>query len=98
MPAYLVALRKVTDAEKMKRHIAKIVPMLESYGARYLTGTEGHHVLSGLFHPDRVVIVEFPDMLTLRKWYDSPAYRPLDELRKECGEEILLAVEGKAAK
>lgn len=97
MPAYLVALRQVSDTEKMKQYIARIVPMLEAHGARYLTGTQGHHVLSGSFHPDRAVLIEFPDMATLRRWFDSPEYRPLDELRKECGEEILIAIDGKAA-
>jgi uncharacterized protein (DUF1330 family) len=98
MPAYLVALRQVTDRDKMKQYIAKVVPMLESLGARYLTGTERHQVLSGSFRPDRAVVIEFPDMASLRQWYDSPEYRPLDELRKECGKEILIAIEGKTLK
>lgn len=95
MPAYLVALRKVSDPDRMKQYIAKVVPILESLGARYLTGTEGHQVLSGAFHPDRAVLIEFPDMAAIRRWYDSPQYRPLNELRQECGEEILIAIEGK---
>ena len=94
MPAYLLALRKVTDLEKMKQYISQIVPMLERHGARYLTGTEGHRVLSGTFHPDRAVLIEFPDMQAIEEWYRSPEYQPLDALRKACGEEILIAIDG----
>ena len=95
MPAYLIALRKVTDEQKMKEYISKIVPMLERLGARYLTGTQGHQVLSDGYNPDRAVLIEFPDMATLKTWYESPEYHPLDELRKACGEEILIAIDGK---
>jgi len=95
MPAYLIASREVTDEQKMKEYVGRIVPMLERLGARYLTGTQGHQVLSGSFHPDRAVLIEFPDMATLKRWYESPEYRPLDDLRKACGEEILIAIDGK---
>jgi uncharacterized protein (DUF1330 family) len=98
MPAYLIAMRKVTDQDKMKEYISQIVPMLERYGARYLTGTTSHQVLSGSFHPDRAVVIEFPDMQTIQKWYRSPEYQPLDALRKACGEEILIAIDGNAGK
>jgi uncharacterized protein (DUF1330 family) len=98
MPAYLLALRKVTDPEKMKQYISRIVPMLEKRNARYLTGTEGHHVLSGGFHPDRAVLIEFPDMQAIEAWYRSPEYQPLDALRKACGEEILIAIDGVGSK
>ena len=94
MPAYLIALRKVTDKDKMKDYIGRIVPMLEKRGARYLTGTESHRVLSGSFHPDRAVLIEFPDMQAIEDWYRSPEYQPLDALRKACGEEILIAIDG----
>ena len=98
MPAYLIALRRVTDAEKMKEYVSRIVPMLERRGARYLTGTESHRVLSGTFHPDRAVLIEFPDMQAIEEWYRSVEYQPLDALRKACGEEILIAIDGVGTK
>jgi uncharacterized protein (DUF1330 family) len=98
MPAYLIALRQVTDQQRMMEYIREIVPMLEKRGARYLTGTEGHRVLSGGFHPDRAVVIEFPDMQAIEAWYRSPEYQPLDALRKACGEEILIAIDGVGSK
>ena len=37
--------------------------------------------------PERVVVIEFPDMAAINAWYASPEYQPLIELRKSCQSE-----------
>ena len=46
--------------------------------------------------PERVVIIEFPDMDSLNAWYNSPEYQPLIVLRKESTSDMdmLITLEG----
>jgi antibiotic biosynthesis monooxygenase (ABM) superfamily enzyme len=52
----------------------------------------------GRWKPERVVIIEFPDMDALNAWYTAPEYQPLIKLRKECTSEMDMpvALEGAA--
>jgi hypothetical protein len=38
--------------------------------------------------PERVVIIEFPDMDALNTWYNAPEYQPLIALRKRCTSDL----------
>jgi len=47
--------------------------------------------------PDRVVIIEFPDMSALNAWYNSAEYQPLIALRQsavDMDKETLITLEG----
>jgi len=37
----------------------------------------------GHWKPERVAVIEFPDMNSLNTWYNSSEYQPLKALRKE---------------
>lgn len=97
MPAYLIAEHIITDQRKFDEYRAKAAPMMAKYGARYLT-KGGSHVLpeGGHWKPERVVIIEFPDMKSLNAWYNSAEYQPLIALRKECTSDLdmLFTLEG----
>jgi uncharacterized protein (DUF1330 family) len=41
-----------------------VVPITERFGGRYLTRVEAHEVLEGNWRPNRVVVIEFPDIAT----------------------------------
>jgi len=97
MPAYLIAEHILTDAAKFEEYRTKVGPMMAKHGGRYLTKGATHRLPEGgHWTPDRVVIIEFPDMNSLYAWYNSPEYRPLIELRKSCtsDQDMLLVLEG----
>jgi uncharacterized protein (DUF1330 family) len=51
--------------------------MMAKHGARYLTKGSTHKLPEGgHWKPERVVIIEFPDMDALNTWYNSPEYEP----------------------
>ena len=97
MSAYLIAEHVITDAAKFDEYRAKAAPIIAKYGGRYLT-KGGSHALpeGGHWSPERVVIIEFPDMQALQRWYAAPEYRPLIALRKACTSELdmLITLEG----
>ncbi len=94
MPAYLIAEHRIHDATRFEAYRSAVAPMIARYGGRYLTKPGSHAVLDGEWQPTRVVIVEFPDMATLRRWYDSPEYAPLIELRRSSATDVLIALDG----
>ena len=69
----------------------------EEYGGRYLTKGGSHKLpRGGHWKPERVVIIEFPDMDALNAWYTAPEYQPLIKLRKESTSDLdmLITLEG----
>jgi uncharacterized protein (DUF1330 family) len=92
--AYWIGEHRVTDPAKFAEYLRQVVPMIEHHGGRYLTRVGSHEVLEGHWHPDRVVIIEFPDKATLMAWYRSPEYQPLIAMRQAAAEDMLIAVEG----
>ena len=97
MSAYLIAEHIVTDAAKFEEYRTKVGPMIAEHGGRYLTKGGSHKMPEGgHWKPERVVIIEFPDMSALNAWYNSAEYQPLIALRKQCTSELdmLITLEG----
>jgi uncharacterized protein (DUF1330 family) len=85
MPAYVVGLHQITDPARFEEYRTKIGPMVARYGGRHLTRGENLRMPEGgYWAPERVVVIEFPNMAAIDAWYASPEYRPLIELRKTC--------------
>lgn len=88
MPAYVVGLHQITNPSRFEEYKTKIGPMVARYGGRYLTRGENLRMPEGgHWTPERVVVIEFPDMAAINAWYASPEYQPLIELRKACQSE-----------
>ena len=97
MAAYLIAEHIITDAAKFDEYRTKVAPMMAKHGGRYLTKAGSHKLPEGgHWAPQRVVIIEFPDMESLDAWYKSPEYQPLIALRKACTSDLdmLIMLEG----
>jgi uncharacterized protein (DUF1330 family) len=97
MPAYLIAEHIITDEAKFREYRTKVEPMMAKHGGCYLTTGAAHKLPEGgHWKPERVVIIEFPDMNSLDAWYNSPEYQPLITLRKSCtsDQDMLFVLEG----
>lgn len=89
MPAYLVVEHNITDAAKFEEYRTKVGPLIARFGGRYLTkGSTHRQPEGGHWKPERMVVIEFPDMQALDAWYRSPEYQPLISLRKECTSDL----------
>jgi uncharacterized protein (DUF1330 family) len=94
MPAYYIGEHKITNPAVFEEYLAKVMPMIERFGGRYLTKRGSHEVLEGDWHPNRVVIVEFPDKASIRSWYEAPEYQPLIALRQSAATDVMIMLEG----
>jgi len=94
MPAYYIGEHKITDPAVFEEYLRQVVPMIERHGGRYLTRAGSHVLLEGDWRPNRVVIIEFPDMAAITAWYRSAEYQPLIALRQSAASDVMIAVEG----
>lgn len=96
MPAYLIADIEVTDPAGYEAYRKRVPAVLAAHGGRFLARGGSITALEGSWSPERLVIIEFPDMTALKSWYESPQYRPLIELRNRHARSKLIAIEGSA--
>lgn len=97
MPAYLIVEHVITDAAKFEEYRTRVAPMMAKHGGKYLTKAGTHKMPEGgHWAPQRVAIIEFPDMQSLNAWYKSSEYQPLIDLRKTCTSDLdmLITIEG----
>ena len=97
MPAYLIVEHQITDAAKFEEYRVKAGPIIARHGGRYITKGDSHRIIekdNAVWQPERVVLIEFPDMAALDAWYNDPDYQPLIALRRASARDMLVKVEG----
>jgi len=95
MVAYWIGEHAITDPAKFDNYLRQAIPIIERFGGRYLTRVGAHEVLDGNWRPNRVVIIEFPDIAAARGLYSSAEYQPLIALRRSAATDVIIAVEVK---
>ena len=94
MAAYLIADVDVLDQEAYAAYGAQAPSTLEAYGGRFLVRGGASETLEGDWQPHRTVVLEFQDMDTLKRWYDSEAYAAIKGIRLRAASASVMAVEG----
>jgi len=94
MAAYFLVEIETVDAEEMAEYRAKVPPVVEACGGRFLVRGGSSETLEGDWHPKRLVVLEFPDLATAKAFYDSEAYEPLKQMRLRAGNSKMVLVEG----
>jgi uncharacterized protein (DUF1330 family) len=93
-PAYLVVDAKSSDPERMAEYRKLSTAAVEKFGARFLVRGGAFSVLEGGWQPQRVVVIEFPDMDKARAFYDSPEYVAARKAREGVSNFDMILVEG----
>jgi len=94
MAAYVIVDLDVKDANAFESYRREVPAVIEKYGGRYLVRGGACEVVEGDWTPKRVVVLEFPTMAALQRWYHSEDYRPLRAQRLACTAANIIAVEG----
>ena len=96
VPAYVVVETRVTDPQRATRYRPLSAASVERHGGRFLARGGAIAVFEGTWHPDRLVVIEFPSVEKAREWYESEDYRAAREIRSGAGEWRIVVVEGVA--
>jgi uncharacterized protein (DUF1330 family) len=95
MTAYVISEVEVLDEADAARYRELASRSITRHGGRYLVRGAQPQVPEGVW-PDRarLVIVEFPSMEQLRRWYASADYAEALAVRRTALDRRLLVVEG----
>jgi uncharacterized protein (DUF1330 family) len=94
MTAYALAhLRRAPVHADVLEYLERIQATLVPFGGRFIVHGGTVEVLEGNW-PGDVVIIEFPDLIKARSWYDSSVYQELKPLRTRHLAGEVIVVEG----
>lgn len=96
MTAYVIADIEVTDPAAYAEYGKQVPATVQKYGGRFAVRGGRLEALEGGWAPKRAVVLEFPSYEQALKWYRSPEYAPLIEMRKKASKGRLFLVEGAA--
>jgi uncharacterized protein (DUF1330 family) len=94
MPAYLISDVTVRDPAALETYRTRAAASIQAFGGRYLVRGGEISVLEGQRHPSTLVIVEFPDTETAKRWYASREYAAALEVRDLALVRSLILVDG----
>lgn len=94
MAAYIIVHVDVHDPDRYEIYKAMAPPSIRQYGGRYLTRGGAIEVLEGDLTPQRLVILEFPDMERARAFWNSLEYAEAKALRMATTTSHMVLLEG----
>jgi len=94
MAAFVIGEIDVTDQATYDDYRKQVLATVQKYGGRFVVRGGPIEALEGGWNPKRIVVLEFPSMDAVRKWYRSAEYAPLITLRQKASRGRLIAVEG----
>ena len=94
MLAYLIADIEVTDPVGYDEYKKRVPAVIAAHGGRYLARGGASEVLEGTWWPKRSAIIEFPNLASMKAFWESPEYQPLREIRERSAKSNLVVIEG----
>lgn len=94
MPAYVIADVQVTDPAGYEPYRPLAAASIARFGGRFVVRGGRADLLEGSPEPKRVVVIEFPDADTARRWYHSDEYQQALKIRQANSTGRLILVEG----
>lgn len=94
MAAYVVVNVDVNDPVRYEAYKSMVPPTIAAYGGKFLVRGAPLHEMEGTWPRKRLVIVEFPDVESAKRWWASPEYAEAKALRQAHSSAELVIVEG----
>jgi uncharacterized protein (DUF1330 family) len=94
MPAYVIADVQVTDPAGYEPYRPLAGASIARFGGRFVVRGGKADLLEGSPAPERIVVIEFPDADTARRWYYSDEYQQALKIRQANSTGRLILVEG----
>jgi uncharacterized protein (DUF1330 family) len=95
MPAYFIALnRRVHDRQKLDEYWKAAPATFEGFGRKVLASYTPLTPLEMKGPLEGAVVIEFPDVATAKRWYESPAYQKAIQIRDGAADVELFIIDG----
>ena len=94
MKAYLVLDLTIHDLPRFMEYIERIPELIKKHGGRYIVQGTQPSVVEGDWHPERLVIIEFPSKGSAEYFLQDPEAKALFAIRHQTTISKLVLVEG----
>lgn len=95
MAAYLIAdIGNIHDTAIYDEYRKHTPGVIQQYGGKFVVRGGRTESLEGGWNPGRVVVIEFADVASARRFYDSPEYQKILPLRLKASNGRAILVEG----
>ena len=97
MAAYMIVEVETTDEALMAEYRKHTPGLVAKFGGKFVVRGGKTRALEGGWKPARVVVLEFPSYEAAEKFYDSPEYKPVLDMRLKAGKAKAIIVDGHAS-
>ncbi len=95
MAAYFVVdVKEITDPQTYAEYRKGVDATLARYGGKFLVRGGAYETIEGDWQPHRFVMAEFDDEEHFKRWYNSPEYSELREMRFRASTARAIVVRG----
>ena len=94
MPAYMIVRVNISDMDQYRQYMQLTPPIVEKYGGRFIVRGAEKHILEGPDVPERIVVVQYPDVESALAFYNSPEYQAAIQVRADAAEASFVVMEG----
>ncbi len=84
----------IRDREQYARYVEAVPPIIKKYGGEYFVRGDAIQPMFGDWHPERIVLIQFPDMQSLRRCFESKEYLSIAPFRERSTNSKAIVVEG----
>jgi uncharacterized protein (DUF1330 family) len=91
---YLLIEVEILDPETYAEYMDRVPATVDQYGGRYLVRGGSVVPLTGDWHPQRIILLEFPSAEQMQRWNSSPEYLELAPIRTRSTRTRAIALQG----
>ncbi len=95
MTCYFTALINIHNPDRYKQYLEGYDEIFYKYNGKVLAVDEKPGLLEGSWPSKRTVIIEFPDEVELRRWYESEEYQFIASHRKAASTSSIAIIHGR---
>ena len=94
MPVYVIIEITVIDEAMYTEYVDRVYDVIIHHGGRYLVRGGSSQTLSGNWHPERLVVIAFPNRESVYLCFGSTAYQQLAPLQEQSTTSRAIVVDG----
>lgn len=94
MPAYVIVEVDIHDPVSYEDYKKLTPAAIAAYDGRFVVRGGVSESLEGDWHPQRIVVLEFPSVERAKEWWHSPEYTAAKVIRQRAAHTKMLVVEG----
>ena len=94
MSAYLIVRAEVTDPDRYAVYARHTPRLIADHGGKFIARGGSVETIEGDTEQGRVVVVEFPDADTARRFYHSEDYQRIVGIRLNASDSEMILVDG----